>query len=551
MFLNSGYNSTLSLTWNQRTSLFSSLAISTTSDTVSKDNKCILTILSVVFSSYVVWKIVARKEQQHKHIKVKNAPGRIPFLGHTLQLYFDPVSFINRCKKERGPAFRVSLVGQEFYVMTGTLIHDMCYSPKEFDHYDGIQFMAPIDRILRICYQHKYDMNMLQTRVNNPVNHTIRNNFKSSQLGIFSKRIQQGLSKALEAQLHLEPGEKRELSIRNDKTLRNILLRLTSLCFIGSEVGDNPKLISATDEFCRKTIQAGLILNSFPEWFAVPIIRRFVTVEKNLDCIMGLLVPQLENVRSRQKVSGCHDEKEEISLASLVLNMTKHNGELYTPEEAALYFARISLSGGIAPGFATTFMLFEIARRPSLVNDLRKEIEKLEENERTPEKISQIKLLDSILREVFRCKISSLGMFHKTRMDVTLATGETVPRDCMTLGALLDAHTDPAIMKQTSNLGKPIPVPLDQFDPYRFLNVQENGCTKKSTSLGPEYITFGLSQHSCPGRYLGTLIIKYVVAEIFMKFNITIKLGREQQDSDLFGLVRLPPPGAFIFEART
>ncbi|KAG2223899.1 hypothetical protein INT45_009351 [Circinella minor] len=475
---------------------------------------------------------MVRKEQQHKQIKVKNAPGRIPFLGHTLQLYFDPVNFINQCKKERGPAFRVSLVGQEFYVMTGTLIHDMCYSPKEFDHYDGIQFMAPIDRILRICYQHK-------------------NKFKSSQLGIFSKRIQQGLSKALEAQLHLEPGEKRELSIRNDKTLRNILLQLTSLCFIGSEVGDNPKLISATDEFCRKTIQAGLILNSFPEWVAVPIIRRFVTVEKNLDCIMGLLVPQLENVRSRQKVSGCHDEKEEISLASLVLNMTKHNGELYTPKEAALYFARISLSGGIAPGFATTFMLFEIARRPSLVNDLRKEIEKLEENERTPEKISQIKLLDSILREVFRCKISSLGMFHKTRTDVTLATGEIVPSGCMSLGALLDAHTDPTIMKQTAIIGSPLPVPLAQFDPYRFVNVQENCSTKKSTSLGSEYITFGLSHHACPGRYLGTLIIKYVVAELFMKFNITVKLGKEQQDSDIFGLIRLPPPGAFIFEART
>lgn len=165
------YNNTLPSIWNRGTNLFSAIAIPPTQYTVTSDgkwNRIIITTISVVFSSYVVWKMTFRKERQHKSIKIKDAPGRLPFLGHSLQFYSNPMGFINRCKDERGPAFRISLLGREFYVMTGTLIHDMCSSPKEFDHYDGIQLMVPIDRILRICYQHKYDMDTLQTRVNNP-----------------------------------------------------------------------------------------------------------------------------------------------------------------------------------------------------------------------------------------------------------------------------------------------------------------------------------------------------------------------------------------------
>lgn len=250
------------------------------------------------------------------------------------------------------------------------------------------------------------------------------------------------------------------MNIRNDETLRYILLQATSLCFIGSEAGNNLQLIAATDEFCMEIIKAGAILYLLPEWFAAPIIRRLFPVEKKPDRILDLLVPPLVKGSLRQKIPRYYDddehkekgddedEEEEMSLASWVLNMTKPNGELNTPEEAALYYARISLSGGIAPAFATNFMIFEIARRPSLVKDVRREIEKLGINERTPEKISQIRLLDSILREIFRCKISSLGMFHRARTDATLATGETVPRGCMAVAALLDAHMDPTIMKK-------------------------------------------------------------------------------------------------------
>lgn len=84
-------------------------------------------------------------------------------------------------------------------------------------------------------------------------------------------------------------------------------------------------------------------------------------------------------------------------------------------------------------------------------------------------------------------------------------------------------------------------LPINQFDVYQFVNVQEGDRTQRSTSLGSEYRKFRFSNHARPSRHLRTLIIKGVVAELLIKLSIRTKLGTELQDIDIFGITQLPP----------
>ena len=86
-----------------------------------------------------------------------------------------------------------------------------------------------------------------------------------------------------------------------------------------------------------------------------------------------------------------------------------------------------------------------------------------------------------------------------------------------------------------SELKKRWSLPLNQFDPHRFVNVQEVGCTKESTSLGSEYFTFWLFNYACPSRHLHTPIMKRVVARLRIQFNIiSIKLGTKAAGQWIF-----------------
>ncbi|KAI9276992.1 cytochrome P450 [Phascolomyces articulosus] len=496
------------------------------------------------------WKL-RQQHHDHKPQEIKKISGRLPFLGHALQLYRNPTTFLHQCKKEAGPAYRIQLGGFEFYVMTGSLIQDMLYSIRKFDNYDGIQVMMPVDRILNICYRHKYDTDKLITRNKNPVKLAAKKYLKPHTLGIFSNRIQEGIKRVFDVQLNLKPGEKTELD-KNGDTMPWILAQVIALCFAGSKLGYNKDLVLATDLFSRKTVQAGMLLSVLPQWMATPFIKHFTSVEKHLDTILDVLMPELEKMKA-----GEVNHEDEPTLISLVLGMKNSNGELHTPMETAIYYARASLAGLISPRLVVFFILYELACQPSLATELRMEIEKLDEL--TPEAIGNIKFLDSMVRETLRLKIAPLGMFHKTTTDVVLSTGQIIPRGSLTIGTLLDAHTDPILMKKTSRLGKS-PMPLDQFDPYRFVHdednsgVQENDADdidiRSSTSLGPEFLTFGLSSHACPGRHLGTLIVKNVIAEMVMRFNITTKSGKRLPDVNDFGLALFPPEDSLILEKR-
>ncbi|KAI9492231.1 cytochrome P450, partial [Zychaea mexicana] len=315
------------------------------------------------------------------------------------------------------------------------------------------------------------------------------------------------------------------------------------LCLAGSKVGHNQDLVISMANFTQKVTRAGITLAVLPEWIANFLIKRHLSVESQIDLIMDLLVPEMEKIRAGE-VS--HDD--EPSYAAMVLNLPKANGQLRTPQEAAFYFKNIVLASIHTTTTFASFALHELACRPALQAELRAEIEKLG-NDRTPETVSQIRLLDSLLREVLRYDTSYLGMHHKALDNVILSTGQMIPRGSLVLGAMYDAHICPAYMPETAALGSSCP--LDQFDAHRFMHANDDSSCSSASSVGPEYMTFGMFAHACPGRYFAVDEIKYILAEMIMRYDLTTKSGKRAKDYVLRGITRFPPREPLEFTGRS
>lgn len=318
-----------------------------------------------------------------------------------------------------------------------------------------------------------------------------------------------------------------------------LISNISCPCFAGSKVGHDEDLIRGMATFTQKIIKAGVFLSFFPDWLGKFLVRNFYSVEHEMDLIMKLLVPELRKIRN-----GEAGDDYEVTFATMALNLPKEDGGLRTVEDAAYYFNSIALASIHTTSHFASFALHELACRPSLVEDLRKEIATLG-NDITPESAATLPLLDSFFREVLRYDVDYLGMHHLALQDSTLSTGHVIPEGSIVVGALEQVHRDPRFLPVDPDSGELImgDSPLEVFDAYRFVDKK-----MKSTTVGPNHLTFGIGAHACPGRYFAANEIKYVLVEMLIRYNVRTKSGARAKDNVLFGMTRFPSNEHLIFE---
>lgn len=342
---------------------------------------------------------------------------------------------------------------------------------------------------------------------------------------------------ALEKELVLDKGEQRVVNAWEFLTI--LIAYISCPCFAGSKVGYDQDLIAGMATFTQKIIKAGVFLSIFPDWLGKFLVRNFYSVEAEMDLIMKLLVPELQKIRS-----GEAGDDYEVTFSSMALNLPKEDGQLRSVEDAAYYFNNIALASIHTTSHFASFALHELACRPSLVADLRAEIATLG-NDRTPESVATLPLMDSFFREVLRCDVDFLGMHHLSLEDNVLSSGHIIPKGSLVVGAVDQAHRDSRFLPIDEDTGKVYTesTSLDEFDAYRFVNKK-----MKSTDIGLDHLTFGLGPHACPGRYFAANEIKYVVAEMLVRYNFRTKSGKRAPDNVLLGMTRFPPTENLIFE---
>lgn len=96
--------------------------------------------------------------------------------------------------------------------------------------------------------------------------------------------------------------------------------------------------------------------------------------------------------------------------------------------------------------------------------------------------------------------------------DTLLSDGTFIPKGASVGLAVNDSHMNSEVQELGSS-----GIPLDQFDPARYVGSR----SKRSTAVGADHLIFDVGNHSCPGRYFASQEIRYVLARILDKFDIS------------------------------
>ncbi|KAI9261612.1 cytochrome P450 [Phascolomyces articulosus] len=506
-------------------------------DTQQQRQRLWMTTSGVLLGSWLFYRVFLKshKNDPSKRTNVPLVHGAYPIIGHTIQASMDPLGFVQRCREQYGPVFRIRLNGREFTVVTGKVIPEIfSLSRKHVDVEKGMEKILPLYRVIRLSYNHKQKPEVLSPRDRHPVMHPLKTKFKPDGVHVFNERIMKAFEEVLDDQLKLAPGEKKIVDPWN--FFAQSVSKISCLCFIGSRVGTDERLIAAMARFTQSIIEAAAPLIVLPDTLGDMVVKRFFSVEPHLDILMDLIVPLLTQIRNGEIPD------DEPTFVSMALHLPKNDGSMRSVRDAAFWFKDVAMASIHTTTHFTTFALHELSCRPELVEALRTEIGKLGEK-RNPDDIGKIKLLDSFLREVLRYNIDNLTLLHLVVQDVILSTGHLVPKGALIINALEDAHKDPALYDENDPVTN---TPMDQFDAYRFMNLPD----KPSSKIGDDLISFGLGSHACPGRYFAVHEIKYVLAELLMRYNITTKSGARGKDINVTGMVKFPPKEHLVFEGR-
>ncbi|KAF3810343.1 Cytochrome P450 monooygenase 1 [Colletotrichum gloeosporioides] len=294
--------------------------------------------------------------------------------------------------------------------------------------------------------------------------------------------------------------------------LLELVARLSSRVFLGSDICRNEKWLRITKEFTTTSFAAAAKLNMLP-WVLRPLanlldpscqqVRAFIAEAE------GILLPVIE---SRCKVK---EAAKKAGKPVPVFNDTiewaeaESQGTQYDPVAFQLMISFVAIH--------TTYdllgrVLLLLAEHQETIKPLRQEmIEVLQAEGWSKTALNHMKLLDSTIKESQRISPTSLLTLRRIAVnDVTLPDGTRVRR-----GERLYTHC--------CNMMEPEVYPNpDRFDISRFkrLREQAGGESKAQLiTLTPEHLGFGYGVYSCPGRFFAGHEIKIALCHLLLKYD--------------------------------
>jgi cytochrome P450 len=136
---------------------------------------------------------------------------------------------------------------------------------------------------------------------------------------------------------------------------------------------------------------------------------------------------------------------------------------------------------------------------------------------------------------MFLTVLVSLATYQRAATaDVTLPDGTFIRKGTKIEMATSAIHMDP---DQYEN--------PDQFDGLRYYNMRlKDGEENRHlyVSVGKNDLSFGYGRHACPGRYLGHLNIKLIMAEILLNYDLKLPPGQGRPKNNEFEAIvsRIP-----------
>ncbi|KAF3062198.1 Ent-kaurene oxidase [Daldinia childiae] len=177
---------------------------------------------------------------------------------------------------------------------------------------------------------------------------------------------------------------------------------------------------------------------------------------------------------------------------------------------------------------AITHVIFDLCAMPEYIEPLRSEAQAAlikDDGKWQFSTIKRLRRLDSFLKESQRLNQSTfLGFDRKVMSPIELSDGKTIlPRGASIVMSGGPMARDPAFYKNPQ-----------QFDGLRFYRPDED--TASSTNIQQDYtgiepgnLSWGNGRFTCPGRWYASAMIKLIVANLLLEYDISFPPGQMER----------------------
>ncbi|KIM22628.1 hypothetical protein M408DRAFT_332825 [Serendipita vermifera MAFF 305830] len=319
---------------------------------------------------------------------------------------------------------------------------------------------------------------------------------------------------AISSQLRIGPNESATVAVF--PFIQRTIARTANRVFVGLPLCRDEGWLALVQGTALDTIKVATVVNMFPE-FLRPIVGRLMSpMEPRLAKALKMAGPLVEEKIAQR---GTEAQTEDyISWLIQYATDRECNAKNILNRLMITNFAAIHTSSS-----TVTQALYWLLSRPHYFEPLRAEI--LEVTERlgwTREAIGSMPKLDSFMKESMR--MTPIGPQIMNRIALrpfTFSNGLKVPTGTSISSHLYGTHQDEILYPHAST-----------FDGFRFAESttgekDETGArsapkTKKTMyTTSSTYLSFGHGKHACPGRFFASMVVKLIMAELIVNYDLS------------------------------
>ncbi|TCD62558.1 hypothetical protein EIP91_006736 [Steccherinum ochraceum] len=445
------------------------------------------------------------KSQRRKLSHIPSLTVDLPLLSYigSLQYLLSARTLLQRgYDKYKGKAFKVPEFFRWHVFISGkTLVEEL---RKAND--DELNFMEAMNEVLHMDYTFGNEAH------NNPYHIPIIRTSLTRNLGVLYPEVRDEL---VTASNELIPPSDDWTKVQAFPTIMKIVCRTSNRIFVGLPLCRNEEFLKINMGYTLEIVKAGLMVGAVPS-FMRGLAAQMTSVAPMTKRSEDILRPIIEErVRSIDEHGGDWDDKPNDMISWLIDAAPK--GADLVPSVAL----RVLITNFAAIHTSTmTFshVLYHLAAYPEYQSELREEVDRVVARHGwTKDSLAKMIKTDSFIKEIAR--FQGLGTTSLTRLamkDFTFSDGTFIPKGTLVSATSRAAHFDEENYENA-----------DIFDPWRFAKMEAADGTEslrnQIVNTHPEFLTFGLGKHACPGRFFASTELKSLLANFVYTYDMKME----------------------------
>ncbi|KAG0303693.1 hypothetical protein BGZ98_006390 [Dissophora globulifera] len=481
---------------------------------------------------------------------------------HDAEYFENQDKFLAECEKTYGLVFNCLVLGQKVTVVSGSLAREI-FMNQDFSFMDAIDEMTGIQA---------FTMSVIKSnrRADSPVIHEIIRDNISPNLPLFTPRIVEQLTTAVEKQLGDGDGKLVENPLR---IFQNMIAGAMASVFMGLEVAKNQKVL---DSFIDCTYDFGQVLGQGKKesWHAFGNRAKYGVLNplrKHVNIMVEAATPVI--LKRRQQEAEAVAKGQEYKRPMDIMQRLLDNSEKYgfvDIEDVCGHLLIMVLASVHTTSDTSTNLCYYLGVYPQYIEPLYEEQQevlaqiaqerqqerqsKLDAGEVASERdfdgtkldsrrdwdfsaaaIKRMVRMDSFVREIFRFRMERLSLAHLARKNVVLSNGMVISKGSKAIINMRSINQDSEMQGEDPT----------EFRPWRFV-----GKSKSATKASGDFLAFGMGRHACPGRFLAIQELKTVGSLMVQKYSKIEIQDPSKSMSILLSRLGQPLDTGLIFTSR-